>query len=405
MPLAVPDQSSELLGTDRAEVLFQQLRAAIETGSLTAGQKIAPLRELAMRYGVSPATARTAVARLEGLNLVRRRHGSGTYVQSGVTGVESCAPAGQANVAAMLLPSRDHLFDNMSTFLTQHFQSNGILPLTLHYNGKLDGSGLRQVFDQWRKMPPRVVVLQYDYPELDHAVLEACGGRSRIILAYRSRIPGFRCHLVNPDFPATTVLAAKALVRHGHQRIGFVTGDLREPKIKLDPTFHPMRDKLVSAGQYLRATGLARAFSFRRCPSFWPQEAIVRSLAAWLQGPHRPTAVVGDDNRLINVIRAAGRVGLSIPRDLTLVGLGDTPWAHTFGFPSVSHSIEQIAQRVVRLALDAEPDATLPLHILTVPPTFDQEELLDSPRMDVNLTEHLGSRISLIASSQKETPL
>lgn len=56
------------------------LRAAIESGELTAGQKLPSERELARRYGTARNTAREAVRLLEAAGLVDIEHGSGVFV-------------------------------------------------------------------------------------------------------------------------------------------------------------------------------------------------------------------------------------------------------------------------------------------------------------------------------------
>jgi GntR family transcriptional regulator len=56
------------------------LRAAIESGELTAGQKLPSERELAARYGTARNTAREAFRLLEAAGLVDIEHGSGVFV-------------------------------------------------------------------------------------------------------------------------------------------------------------------------------------------------------------------------------------------------------------------------------------------------------------------------------------
>jgi DNA-binding transcriptional regulator YhcF (GntR family) len=56
------------------------LRGAIESGVLRAGDRLPPLRELAIEVGVNANTLRAAYAKLEADGLIETRHGSGTYV-------------------------------------------------------------------------------------------------------------------------------------------------------------------------------------------------------------------------------------------------------------------------------------------------------------------------------------
>jgi GntR family transcriptional regulator len=60
--------------------IADDLRAAIESGELTAGQKLPSERELAARYGTARNTAREAFRLLETAGLVDIEHGSGVFV-------------------------------------------------------------------------------------------------------------------------------------------------------------------------------------------------------------------------------------------------------------------------------------------------------------------------------------
>lgn len=66
----------------------------------------------------------------------------------------------------------------------------------------------------------------------------------------------------------------------------------------------------------------------------------------------RPTACVCDmDWRALSVMRAAAAVQLTVPHHLSLIGLGDTPWAEAVrpALTSVSFPVEAMA----RLAIDS----------------------------------------------------
>jgi GntR family transcriptional regulator len=60
--------------------IADELRTAIESGELTAGQKLPSERELAARYGTARNTAREAFRLLEAAGLVDIEHGSGVFV-------------------------------------------------------------------------------------------------------------------------------------------------------------------------------------------------------------------------------------------------------------------------------------------------------------------------------------
>lgn len=63
-----------------AEAVFDDLRAAIESGSLPVGTRLPAEAGLATRYGVSRPVVREALRSTQALGLTQTRTGSGTYV-------------------------------------------------------------------------------------------------------------------------------------------------------------------------------------------------------------------------------------------------------------------------------------------------------------------------------------
>lgn len=66
--------------TDAASLAANALRAAILRGDHPVGSKLPGERELSIQLGVSRATLRAAITRLQGEGLLRAVHGSGTLV-------------------------------------------------------------------------------------------------------------------------------------------------------------------------------------------------------------------------------------------------------------------------------------------------------------------------------------
>jgi DNA-binding transcriptional MocR family regulator len=76
------------------------LRGAIASGTLRPGDRLPPLRELAVEVGVNANTLRAAYAKLEADGLIETRHGSGTFV-TGWAGRRDLSPlVGAASRAA-----------------------------------------------------------------------------------------------------------------------------------------------------------------------------------------------------------------------------------------------------------------------------------------------------------------
>ena len=65
-----------------SDVIMSQLEQMIVEGSLKAGQKLPPERELAVQFDVSRPSLREAIQKLEAKGLVTRKQGGGTFVSS-----------------------------------------------------------------------------------------------------------------------------------------------------------------------------------------------------------------------------------------------------------------------------------------------------------------------------------
>ena len=74
-------------------------------------------------------------------------------------------------------------------------------------------------------------------------------------------------------------------------------------------------------------------------------------MEAWLRSDNRPTAVIGSDFRLYALGLAAQRVGLRIPDDLELLGMGNTPYSQACGFDSISFDEPEMARQIAELVL------------------------------------------------------
>jgi LacI family transcriptional regulator len=177
---------------------------------------------------------------------------------------------------------------------------------------------------------------------------------------------------VNVDNRAGVRMAVEHLIDLGHERIGFLQGGRTGDGIeRRDAYLHTMRER-----------GL-------QVPDGYVQEAenafgdATLAVNRLLSLPRRPTAVLAStDVAAIGALKAASRVGLRVPDDLSLVGFDDIPLSQ-FVIPSlttVHQPIDKIAraslQQVLRLIGGAESKGrrqtlapTLAVRDSTAPPS------------------------------------
>ncbi|HEX6498188.1 MAG TPA: LacI family DNA-binding transcriptional regulator [Micromonosporaceae bacterium] len=152
---------------------------------------------------------------------------------------------------------------------------------------------------------------------------------------------------VDIDNAAGTAAAVDHLVARGHRRIGFLgwpegsgTGDRR------------------AAGWYqaMRRHGLLPGSADLDLRG---QDSILNGAQlglALLDRPQPPTAIVTvSDTLAVGVLQAARGRGLTVGRDLAVVGFDDTPAARVLELSSVSQPIESAAVAIVRCLLPRLP--------------------------------------------------
>ena len=111
--------------------------------------------------------------------------------------------------------------------------------------------------------------------------------------------------------------ATEHLIKLGHRRIAWIGGPLGSaPSVE---RFHGYQAALHSAGIDART---ARSSATRRSPS----RPGFRHALDLLSRDDRPTGIVaGNDEIALGVLAAAGRLGIAVPRELSVTGFDDTP--------------------------------------------------------------------------------
>jgi len=140
---------------------------------------------------------------------------------------------------------------------------------------------------------------------------------------------------------------------------------LHEAGIKADP-------KLVAQGYFTYRSGLEAAEKLLRLP-------------------RRPTAIfASNDDMAAATVAVAHRMGLDVPRDVTIAGFDDTPLATTVwpALTTVRQPIAEMAREAVKLLLDqirrkrsgAEPEPVQKLLEFTLIPRESTGRVNTQPR-------------------------
>lgn len=139
--------------------------------------------------------------------------------------------------------------------------------------------------------------------------------------------------------------AVNYLHRTGHKRVGFIGGPLET----LAAT-----QRLAGFRDGLKACGLSESPELILAGEFTMASG-AQQIRRLLDLPKRPTAILAANDLLaIGAIQTAQGAGIEVPRDLAVIGFGDTPYAELFSpkLTTLRVPTKQIAQDCVNIVLE-----------------------------------------------------
>jgi GntR family transcriptional regulator, arabinose operon transcriptional repressor len=325
--------------------LYLQIRDALRSEILEGrylNKSLPGELDLVERFGVSRGTVRQALRSLEQLGMLKRERGRGTFALT-----TSRPPHSQVSspiTAAIIVP---------------HLRGSVVPTLLLGVESVTRKRGARLVFNQSEQSQEiqskvleevrnsevsGIILFPVDAGYRDPVLQQMISDGYPVVLVDRY-IRGLNLDYVTSDGYGGMLQAVQHLLGIGHRRIGFITWNLHQ------------------SGQFSRFLG------YRQALLDWGiepdanlvcemQELPVESLEPleqFLQGSHRPTAVVTlNDYLATQVFRVARRLGLSIPKDLALIGFDDIDVDAQMDVPltSVSQPIFEMGSRVAELLLE-----------------------------------------------------
>ncbi len=146
------------------------------------------------------------------------------------------------------------------------------------------------------------------------------------------------------DFEAAAAMT-RYLISLGHRKIGFIVGAHNQ-------TASVQRQAGFEAA--LSEAGLALNPEWVKQGSFTYRSGLTAAEQI-LNAAHRPTAIfASNDDMAAAAIAVAHRVGLDVPKDLTIVGFDDTPLATTIwpALTTVRQPVAAMARKAVELLLE-----------------------------------------------------
>jgi LacI family transcriptional regulator len=190
--------------------------------------------------------------------------------------------------------------------------------------------------------------------------LKALSERLPLVLVDRA-LPDLGLDAATVDSFAGAYEATSHLLDLGHRKVATITGPHH---------LTPARDRLNGFRAALDSRGIEVRSDFIRSGSFREEEAMAAAQDLLSQAD-RPSAVfVANNHMMIGVMRAIASLKLNCPRDVSVVGIDDFPWANAFTprLTLVRQPVEEIGRAAVRLLLARiAGQAQLPAHEILRP--------------------------------------
>jgi DNA-binding LacI/PurR family transcriptional regulator len=309
------------------------LREAVDAGAFVPGQRMPSTKGISQQMRVSLVTAHRALQQLVADGILERRPGRGTFVCQGYT--RSAAPRIVARIA-MVLGARSSLLDSHVSQIVDAIRDGAAqrgVELSLQTIGEDVGGSIDALLTIGASREQVQMLMHHS------------GSRAIVAIDDEGDVPGVSS--VRCDDLAIGRLAVEYLRDKGHQAIGFVGAEDTPgaTRARWDGFFAAHQDLSLP----LRHHHTLRSLSWRLDEP--EQMALVRMLC----GSDRPTAIFAAGfSFAISVYHAAGMAGLSIPDDLSVIGVDDTPCAPFLSPPLTTfrQPLTQLGQQGLDLLLE-----------------------------------------------------
>lgn len=348
------------------DVLFEELHQSIETGKLKAGDRIAPLRELAFQYDISYCTVRTVIQDLEAIGLVRREPNKHSIVlgkpsiHKNTIHNDTLPDSTLGRAIYVLYSTEDGISSPLVNQLTCKLFQHGLSANVISGRPDDELEHFSELLGYWRKNPPYAVINCHNVLGLQEAIVNACGKQTRCIaVGWHEKLPDVHWHQVDVDYQHLGKLAADYLVSRGHRRIAMITHarnmdiDLNSPYSRKSNTGHTQY--ILAVGRAMREQGMRHALTMVYQSGSGPlsdTEVVnqrVAQICQCMNSKDKPTAFIGEDFRMGYVLRAARQMDLVAGKDFEMLGLGQTHWTTLLGLTSIDFRTDMMAQNIIQL--------------------------------------------------------
>lgn len=316
------------------------------------------IAEVARLAGVSTATVSRALSGRGHVSAAARERVVAAAGELGyvVSQAASSLASGRTRNVGIVLPFLSRwYFTSVLEGAQQRLMRSGY-DVTL-YNLAGDGGERRTVFEHFlqRQRVDAVIAVSLELTEPEVTSLHALG---KPLVGVGGPIPGVRTLAI--DDVAVATLATEHLIGLGHARIGLIGGD-----VESDADFHLPTKRRQGWEAALREAGLPISESRVANADFTVQGGY-RAAKQLLGAPLRDRATAifaASDEMALGAMLAARDLGLSVPLDVSIVGVDDHDMSDFFGLTTIAQFPDAqgaLAVDILMAQLEPQGDETPP---------------------------------------------
>lgn len=342
------------------------------------GRKLPTEQELSRSLGVSRTTIRQALKLLEDENIIVRRHGSGTFF-AGRAGHAPGSEAANGLVGMVNFFFMDYIYPDILRGIEQTIFSEGytLVLANSHQSEHQELLSVERLIDQGVKglilEPSRNLQIRDDHP-----MVELLDTIDIPVVTTHWGIEHRRVSTVSIDDECAGYEATRYLIERGHRSVAIVY------KKDVQAGYHRYigyRHAMEEASLPLRDEWAAAYDNGMELEDPRQGYALTRRL---LDGAQRPTAIFYfNDFNAIQGYRAIQEAGLTIPRDISVIGFDNYRSAELLYPPltTFEHPKYRLGRWAARILVDeiTEPSPRLPKKMVFEPILIERESVAPPP--------------------------
>lgn len=335
------------------EIIKEQIRA----GRLLPGQTIPSEIELTRTYKLSRYTVRQAISDLVAEGILRRVHGTGTFVSDSRKPAGIRAAKGRGSIGVIVPYLGDFFISEILAGIEQITDGSNYNLIFCNSDNDM-AEQARHINTLSREGVEGLIVFPVENAPYDETIARLAGEGFPLMLVdrYYDNIGGY--DFVGCDNRKGVYQAIDHLFELGHQHIGFITHPFLSTtsvRERLEGYKEAIERHNLHFDESLVVTYPSRLVEENTMASELDDDLRYEPILRLLDRRDRPSAVFAlNDFVAIDVIKVCKRHGIRIPEDLSLVGFDDIEMARYLEVPltTVAQPKREIGVAAARILLE-----------------------------------------------------